>query len=241
MKASIIAKDNNFDLEDFERYLIINKIGKTTFLGDIVLEENFPEIVEAYKKYLMEQEAKKRTDFFARLSKNLDVNKALQNKLTAIFGYGYNANTDVKVREIAESMKYNSFTQLLDPSPLDLYKKYKIKDRLVLEQINRIIDRATHDRVLAAPFNQAITTLGDEIKEQEIIRIYRNGSDEAKRAIFAMFEQFDRLQVKLYETSMLADCAAEFIECSGMREVWEEHKREHLLSVDDADSHEQEE
>ena len=62
MKASIIAKDNNFDLEDFERYLIINKIGKTTFLGDIVLEENFPEIVEAYKKYLMEQEAKKRTE-----------------------------------------------------------------------------------------------------------------------------------------------------------------------------------
>ena len=119
-----------------------------------------------------ESEAKKRTDFFARLSKNLDVNKALQNKLTSIFGYGYNANTDVKVREIAESMKYNSFTQLLDPSPLDLYKKYKIKDRLVLEQINRIIDRATHDRVLAAPFNQAITTLGDEIKEQEIIRIY---------------------------------------------------------------------
>ena len=119
-----------------------------------------------------ESEAKKRTDFFARLSKNLDVNKALQNKLTSIFGYGYNANTDVKVREIAESMKYNSFTQLLDPSPLDLYKKYKIKDRLVLEQINRIIDRATHDRVLAAPFNQAITTLGDEIKEKEIIRIY---------------------------------------------------------------------
>ena len=119
-----------------------------------------------------ESEAKKRTDFFARLSKNLDVNKALQNMLTSIFGYGYNANTDVKVREIAESMKYNSFTQLLDPSPLDLYKKYKIKDRLVLEQINRIIDRATHDRVLAAPFNQAITTLGDEIKEKEIIRIY---------------------------------------------------------------------
>ena len=119
-----------------------------------------------------ESEAKKRTDFFVRLSKNLDVNKALQNKLTSIFGYGYNANTDVKVREIAESMKYNSFTQLLDPSPLDLYKKYKIKDRLVLEQINRIIDRATHDRVLAAPFNQAITTLGDEIKEKEIIRIY---------------------------------------------------------------------
>ena len=120
----------------------------------------------------LESEAKKRTDFFTRLGKNLDVNKALQNKLTAIFGYGYDANTEVKVRTIAESMKYNSFTQLLEPSASDLYKKYKIKDRLALEQINRIIDRASHDRTFAAPFNQAIATLGDEIKEQEIIRIY---------------------------------------------------------------------
>lgn len=119
-----------------------------------------------------ESEAKKRADFFSRLGKNLSVNKAFQEKLTSIFGYGYDANTEVKVRAIAESMKYNSFTQLLEPSASDLYKKYKIKDRLVLEQINRIIDRASQDRVFAAPFNQAIATLGDEIKEQEIIRIY---------------------------------------------------------------------
>lgn len=119
-----------------------------------------------------ESEAKKRADFFSRLGKNILVNKALQEKLTSIFGYGYDANTEVRVRAIAESMKYNSFTQLLEPSTSDLYKKYKIKDRLVLEQINRIIDRALQDRVLAAPFNQAIASLGDEIKEEEIIRIY---------------------------------------------------------------------
>ena len=120
----------------------------------------------------LESEAKKRTDFYNRLGKNIHVNKALQDKLTSIFGYGYNANTDLKVREIAESMKYNSFTQLLEPSASDLYRKYKIKDRLILEQINRIIDRATHDRALAASFNLALSTLGDEIKEQEIIRVY---------------------------------------------------------------------
>lgn len=120
----------------------------------------------------LESEAKKRNDFFTRINKNIDVNKALQDKLSSIFGYGYNPNTEVKVREIAESLKYNSFTQLLEQSPSDLYRKYKVTDRLKLEQMNRIIDRATHDRALSAPFNQAIAKLGEEIKEQEIIRIY---------------------------------------------------------------------
>ena len=76
------------------------------------------------------------------------------------------------------------------------------------------------------------------LPEQEIIRIYRNGSDESKRAILAMLEQFDRLQVRLYETTMLADCATEFIEGSNMREEWEAHKQEHLPSDDGADSQE---
>ena len=120
----------------------------------------------------LESEAKKRNDFFTRINKNIDVNKALQDKLSSIFGYGYNPNTEVKVREIAESLKYNSFTQLLEQSPSDLYRKYKVTDRLKLEQMNRIIDRAAHDRTLSAPFNQAIAKLGEEIKEQEIIRIY---------------------------------------------------------------------
>jgi transcriptional regulator with XRE-family HTH domain len=76
------------------------------------------------------------------------------------------------------------------------------------------------------------------LPEQEIIRIYRNGSDESKRAIFAMLEQFDHLQVKLYETRILADCATDFIEGSSMRDEWEAHKQEHLPSDDDADSRE---
>ncbi len=120
----------------------------------------------------LESEGKKRNDFFTRINKNIDVNKALQDKMSSIFGYGYNPNTEVKVREIAESLKYNSFTQLLEQSPSDLYRKYKVTDRLKLEQMNRIIDRAAHDRTLSAPFNQAIAKLGEEIKEQEIIRIY---------------------------------------------------------------------
>jgi hypothetical protein len=54
----------------------------------------------------------------------------------------------------------------------------------------------------------------------------------------AMLEQIDHLQVRLYETSMLADCATEFIEGSSMREEWEAHKQEHLPNSDDTASQE---
>ena len=119
-----------------------------------------------------ESEAKKRSDFFNKVGKNQDVNKALQDKLTSIFGSGYSPNSEVKMREIAESIKYNSFTQLLEPSPSDQYRKYKINNRLALEQMNSILMRASHDRALAVPFHKELTELGEEIREQEIIRIY---------------------------------------------------------------------
>ena len=173
----------------------------------------------------LDSESKKRFDFFTRLGRNIDVNKALQNKLTAVFGYGYDANTEVKVRAIAESMKYNSFTQLLETSAADLYKKYKIKDRLVLEQINRIIDRASHDRVMSAPFNQAIAKLGDEIKEQEIIRIYgidANYFYVTEALCWPIIETIvkERLQVEPQEVSdRMRDLSLKLPESSQIQEV----------------------
>lgn len=76
------------------------------------------------------------------------------------------------------------------------------------------------------------------LPEQEIIRIYRNCSDETKKAIFTMLRQFDHIQSELYEAKTLADCAVEFIEGSNMHEEWEAHKREHLPSDDDTDAQE---
>ena len=67
----------------------------------------------------MQSEEKKRNDFFHRLTKNLDAKKAVDAKLKKIFDRSYNPNSELKVKEIAECLKYNSITQLLDAVPGD--------------------------------------------------------------------------------------------------------------------------
>lgn len=76
------------------------------------------------------------------------------------------------MKDVAESMKYNSITQLLDVVPGDSYKKYKISNAVVLDQINKIYEWGTHDRQLSNKFIQAMKILAADIKEEEIIRIY---------------------------------------------------------------------
>ena len=118
------------------------------------------------------KEDKKRLDFFSRVEKNSDVKKALNGKLTRIFGFSYNLNSDTKVKEIAECLKYNSITQLLDVAKLDNYKKYKIRNNVQLELLNKIYAWGIQDRQLSARFAAALDELGKDIKEEEIINVY---------------------------------------------------------------------
>lgn len=117
-------------------------------------------------------EEKKRMDFWLKLAKNIDANKLVVEKLTKTFGVSYNSNAIQKMKDVAESMKYNSITQLLDVVPGDSYKKYKISNAVVLDQINKIYEWGTHDRQLSNKFIQAMKILAADIKEEEIIRIY---------------------------------------------------------------------
>lgn len=117
-------------------------------------------------------EEKKRMDFWLKLAKNIDANKSVVEKLTKTFGVNYNSNAIQKMKDVAESMKYNSITQLLDVVPGDSYKKYKISNAVVLDQINKIYEWGTHDRQLSNKFIQAMKILAADIKEEEIIRIY---------------------------------------------------------------------
>lgn len=117
-------------------------------------------------------EEKKRMDFWLKLAKNIDANKSVVEKLTKTFGVSYNSNAIQKMKDVAESMKYNSITQLLDVVPGDSYKKYKISNAVVLDQINKIYEWGTHDRQLSNKFIQAMKILAADIKEEEIIRIY---------------------------------------------------------------------
>ena len=76
------------------------------------------------------------------------------------------------MKNVAESLKYNSITQLLDAVPGDTYKQYKISNSVVLDQVNKIYELGTHDRQLSEKFAQAMNILAADIKEEEIIRLY---------------------------------------------------------------------
>lgn len=120
----------------------------------------------------LDSETKKRDDFFVRLSRNLDAQKSVNNKLTTLYGVSFDPNSTVKMKAVAECMKYNSITQLLDIVPSDNYKGYKITNSIILDQINKIYETGTHDRLLAEKFVKALSTLAADIKEDTIIECY---------------------------------------------------------------------
>jgi hypothetical protein len=117
-------------------------------------------------------EEKKHNDLFRRIEKNLDAKKAIDNKLTSLFGFSYDRNSETKMKEVAESLKYNSMTQLLDSSSADNYKQYKVTNSGKLIQLNKIYEKGTQDHLLSDRFNQAMITLAAGIKEEEIIKVY---------------------------------------------------------------------
>ena len=117
-------------------------------------------------------EDKKRTDFWYKLTKNHDAQKALTEKIDKLFGLSLNLTAAIKMKGVAESLKYNSITQLLDAVPGDAYRQYKISNSVVLDQVNKIYELGTHDRLLSEKFAQAMTILAADIKEEEIINIY---------------------------------------------------------------------
>ena len=115
---------------------------------------------------------KKCIDFFNRIAKNPDVRKCLDERLTRIFGFSYNPNVKSKMKEIAESLKYNSITQLLDTAANDNYKKYKVIEGLALNLMNKIYDAGMNDRFLSEKFSKAFNALSSDIKESELIELY---------------------------------------------------------------------
>ena len=148
----------------------------SSYLGDKKLLEWSVIIVKMIILGLVCEE-KKRKDFFLKLAKNLDAKKAVEKKLTSIFGFSYNPNTEIKTKEIAESLKYNSITQLLTVSSSDNYKQLKITNAIQLELINKVYETGLHDRILSDKFVQAIQTMGADIKEETIIECYGIDAD----------------------------------------------------------------
>ena len=120
----------------------------------------------------MQSEEKRRNDFFYRLSKNKDAKKAVDTKLKRTFDRSYDPNSEQKMKQVAECLKYNSITQVLDVVSSDNYKQYKIKNPLMLEGQNRIYEFGMQSRQWSDKFSQAMAELGKDIKEEEIIKAY---------------------------------------------------------------------
>lgn len=119
-----------------------------------------------------ESEQKRRIDFFNRLEKNIDVKRELDKKLTSIFGFSYSPNTETKVEKIAESLKYNCITQLLDTAKGDTYKQYKTTNAIVINQMNKIYELGTQNRLYSTKFEEAMKELTSDIKEENLIEWY---------------------------------------------------------------------
>ncbi len=120
----------------------------------------------------MQTEEKKRIDFFHRLSRNTDAKKAVDGKLNRLFDRSYNPNSEQKMKEVAECLKYNSITQLLEVAPGDNYKKYKIKNPMMLEGQNKIYEFGLQSRQWSEKFSLALSELGKDIQEDQIISTY---------------------------------------------------------------------
>ena len=106
------------------------------------------------------------------MEKNRDTKRMMDDKLTRWFGCTYNPNSEMKMKPIAESLKYNSITQLLDAAPADNYKSYKVTNAIMLEQLNKVYELGSHDRQLSTRFTKALGTLAADIREEEIINVY---------------------------------------------------------------------
>ena len=74
------------------------------------------------------------------------------------------------MKEVAESLKYNSMTQLLDSSSADNYKQYKVTNSGKLIQLNKIYEKGTQDRLLSDRFNQAMITWQQVSKRKRSLR-----------------------------------------------------------------------
>ena len=120
---------------------------------------------------------KKSTDFWHRLHKNKDASDAVEENLSRIFGFGLEWNAIPKMKRVAESLKYNSVTQLLEAVPGDVYKRLKISDSVVLEQMNGIYELGTNDRLLSEKFAQTMALLADGVREGEILDCYGIDAD----------------------------------------------------------------
>ena len=124
-----------------------------------------------------ECEDEKQRDFYVKLRRCKDAEKALNEHLTDIFGVSYNDDTKEKVGKIVRVFKYNAIVQNLAPVAADNYKQTRITDGVALQHMNRILELAlTGDKTTEA-LTELFNELGSEVRDDDIIRWYGTGAN----------------------------------------------------------------
>ena len=119
-----------------------------------------------------DSERQKQIDFFIKMRGSKDISEALKQKLTDIFGFAYDENTEAKVGSIVKVLKYNAIVQNLAPVDADNYKQNRINDSLALQQMNRILELALSQEKSAKALMELFDELGADIRDEELIRWY---------------------------------------------------------------------
>jgi hypothetical protein len=115
---------------------------------------------------------KKRDEVFFRITKNGHARKALDERLTQMCGATFNPNQELKMKEVAERIKYNCLTQTLVVLPADDYKAYKLTNSVTLDLLNKTYESGMTDRATADRFPTALRRLAADIKEEALIQVY---------------------------------------------------------------------
>ena len=119
-----------------------------------------------------ECEDEKQRDFYVKLRRCKDAEKALNEHLTDIFGVSYNDDTNEKVAQIVRVFKYNAIVQNLAPVEADNYKQTRIADSVALQHMNRILELALSQEKTAKALSELFDELGSEVHDADIIRWY---------------------------------------------------------------------
>ncbi len=149
--------------------------GQGRVLEDRVLE--WDNIILKILFYGRDSERNKRTDFYVKLRNTPMVKKALDDKLTGIFGCTTDDNTETKVKKLVGILKYNAIVQNLAVVSADDYKASRITDSIALQQMNRILELALSNPKTAKALTETINELGTDIQDDNIIKWYGTNAD----------------------------------------------------------------
>lgn len=163
-------QDGSISYDMMVRGFISNYMGTQRIL-------DWDSIIVRILLYGKDSEHQKQLDFHYKLRACKDVEDALSQHLTDIFGVTFSDTSEYKVEQIVKVLKYNAIVQNLAPVDADNYKQSRVTDSYALQHINRILELALSQEKSAKALMELFNELGADIRDADIIRWYGTGAN----------------------------------------------------------------